>query len=104
MFDKKDYKHIVKEGETPKNKTWSKILSIIYIILAVAYLIMPVDYDINIIGKLDDFFIFMSAFCYLYSSFFSASNLKVAMMLKVISCVFAMLGAFTLLALSLFMK
>ena len=104
MFDKKNgYKYIVKESEKPQKNTWDKVLAITMLVLAIAYLIMPIDYDRGVIGRLDDFFIFMTAFCYLYASFFSGSNLRVAMLLKVISCVFAMLGAFTLLALSLFM-
>ena len=51
-----------------------KWLSAIFIILALAYLIMPIDYDGPVIGFVDDFFVFMAAFCFAFAQFSRKAN------------------------------
>ena len=91
---------IIEQTEVKKHKNkWLSLLSIILILIAVAYLIMPYDYDHNIVGKIDDFMFFMSAFCFLYSQFMSKYKVKAALILKMLSVVFVFIGALSLLLL-----
>lgn len=51
------------------NGKYMKWLSAFFMILSVAYLIMPIDYDKSALGYIDDFFIFMAAFCFTFAQF-----------------------------------
>ena len=91
---------IIEQTEVKKHKNkWLPLLSIILVLIAVAYLIMPYDYDHNLVGKIDDFMFFMSAFCFLYSQFMSKYKVKAALILKMLSVVFVFIGALSLLLL-----
>lgn len=46
-----------------------KWLSAFFMLLALAYLIMPIDFDGSIIGFVDDFLVFMAAFCFTFAQF-----------------------------------
>ena len=61
------------EAEAHKAKT-HRILGVIAIIIAVAYIIMPIDFDGSWAGFIDDFFIFMAGFCYCTSQFSKHAN------------------------------
>ncbi len=102
-INKKVYKKIVDEGASVSKKKTSKILSVFLFFIAIIYLILPYDFDVNIIGRIDDFFFFMSSFTYMYSCFVDENKLRVSLMLKMLSAAFCIIGALTLFAFSLFM-
>lgn len=52
-----------------KKNTTLKWLSAFFLLLAVAYIIMPIDFDGPIIGFFDDFFVFMASFCFTFTQF-----------------------------------
>lgn len=102
-INKKVYRNIVDEDADGSKKKTSKLISIILFIISIIYLILPYDYDVNVIGRIDDFFFFMSSFTYMYSCFVDENRLRVSLMLKMLSAAFCIIGALTLFALSLFM-
>ncbi len=74
-----------------------KTVSIILFILAIVYLIIPVDYDGSYLGLMDDFFFFMAAFSFLISSFLKSLNKKAQLKLEFIALTFLILGVAVLL-------
>ena len=105
MFsNKKRYEHIVTNNDAPKKNVAQKTISVLLFILSVGYIIIPYDFDKGVVGKIDDFFFFMAAFCNMYACFLEKHKLRVAMLLKVISGAFCVLGAMSLVLISLFLK
>ena len=98
----KNPKSVINDSINNKNDNtiYKKVLSIILFILAIIYVIIKVDFDTSLIGMLDDFFIFMSSFCYMYSQFLKV-KIKATILLKLVSLVFCFLGVATLLVLLL---
>lgn len=98
----KNPKSVINDSINNKNDNtiYKKVLSIILFILANIYVIIKVDFDTSLIGMLDDFFIFMSSFCYMYSQFLNM-KIRAALLLKMVSLVFCFLGVATLLVLLL---
>lgn len=98
----KNPKSVINDSINNKNDNtiYKKVLSIILFILSIIYVIIKVDFDTSLIGMLDDFFIFMSSFCYMYSQFLKV-KIKATILLKLVSLVFCFLGVATLLVLLL---
>lgn len=92
-------RHVFDENEPTSKREFRflKLLSIVLLIAAIVYLICPYDYDIGVVGKVDDFFFFMSAFCFVYSQFIKQA--RVALIMSMISVVCCFLGAVWLLLL-----
>lgn len=67
-------------------------LAVLFILAAIAYLVMPIDYDGPIIGFIDDFFVFMSAFCFTFSQFSKKVNKLVRRQLYTFSISFLVLA------------
>ncbi len=88
-------------GKKDENALYHKTFSIFLFFLSIIYIIMPIDYDGTIIGMIDDFFIFMSAFCYMYAQF-NKNKLSAYMLLKMVSLIFCFLGTIAFLLLSFF--
>lgn len=78
--------------EKPRKNTTMRWLAVLFIILAIAYLIMPIDYDGPIIGFIDDFFVFMSAFCFMFSQFSRKVNRIIRRQLYTFSISFLVLA------------
>lgn len=95
----KPNKFIVEENEQPKSFVWLRLLSLLSIVVAILYLIYPGDYDNGIIGRIDDFLFFMSAFCFAYSQFIDNMHARASIILAVVSILFCLLGAIWLLLL-----
>ncbi len=74
-----------------KNTTF-RWLAVLFILAAIAYLVMPIDYDGPIIGFIDDFFVFMSAFCFTFSQFSKKVNKLVRRQLYTFSISFLVLA------------
>ena len=70
----------------------SKLVSILLILLALVYIVMPLDYDGPLIGYIDDFFLFMAAFCYFICQFTESVSQKTKAFLNMISIIFCILG------------
>lgn len=81
------------------SNTGMKWLSIVLLILSIVYIIVPFDYDETIIGRADDFFLFMSAFCFMYAQFLR-NRISPYVLLKMLSAVFCFLGAVSLILLA----
>ena len=98
----KNPKSVINDSINNKNDNiiYKKVLSIILFILSIIYVIIKVDFDTSLIGMLDDFFIFMSSFCYMYSQFLNM-KIRAAVLLKMVSLVLCFLGVATLLVLLL---
>jgi len=58
--------HKSNNGNGKKCLKW---LSAIFMILSIAYIIIPLDYDNSALGYIDDFFIFMAAFCFAFAQY-----------------------------------
>ncbi len=100
----KNPKSIINDSINNKKDTllYKKLFSVFYFILSIIYVVVKIDFDETLIGMLDDFFIFMSSFCYMYAQFLKGS-VKAIVLLKLVSLVFCFLGVVTLLIL-LFVK
>lgn len=83
-----------------KHQTLMKSLAVVSMILAVVYIIMPVDFDGPIIGILDDFLFFMAAFCFCQAQFISTAKASAKRMLNLLALVFLLLGALWVLVLA----
>lgn len=75
-------------------------LSLLLFLLSIVYIVMPIDYDGPIVGVVDDFLLFMSAFCFMYSQLLSPVKLVAKTMLKMISLIFLLLGVVWIMVLS----
>ncbi|UKI44522.1 MAG: hypothetical protein L6U16_02920 [Porphyromonadaceae bacterium] len=52
-----------------------RIVGVVYMLLAIAYLVMPLDLDrVGWMGYIDDFFLFMSAFTFMNGAFQKAER------------------------------
>lgn len=69
-----------------------RTFAVIAMILAIVYIIMPIDFDGPLIGIIDDFFIFMAAFCFCQSQFINPSKISAKRSLNIISLIFLILG------------
>lgn len=100
----KNPKSVINDSINNKKDTllYKKLFSVFYFILSIIYVVVKIDFDETLIGMLDDFFIFMSSFCYIYAQFLKGS-VKAIVLLKLVSLVFCFLGVVTLLIL-LFVK
>ena len=81
---------------TPHRSSLGITLSIIALIAAIAYIIMPADFDGPIYGIIDDFCFFMAAFCYAQSQLINPSKVTARALLKRFSIIFICLGLITL--------
>ena len=104
LESKNRFKHIVADNRKTKNNNVSKIVSVLLFVLAIVYLILPYDFDKGIVGKVDDFFFFMAAFCNMYANFLEENKLRIILLLKVISGAFCVVGALCLVLLAIFLK
>lgn len=100
----KNPKSVINDSINNKKDTllYKKLFSVFYFILSIIYVVVKIDFDETLIGMFDDFFIFMSSFCYMYAQFLNGS-IKAIVLLKLVSLVFCFLGVVTLLIL-LFVK
>ena len=56
-----------------------RIVGVVYMLLAIAYLVMPLDLDrVGWMGYIDDFFLFMSAFTFMNGAFQKARSFVVS--------------------------
>lgn len=69
-----------------------KWLSALFLIIAIAYLIMPIDFDGPIIGFVDDFFVFMATFCFAYAQFSKKATETIRRQLYILSVSFMILA------------
>lgn len=69
-----------------------RTLAVIAMILAIVYIIMPIDFDGPLVGIIDDFFIFMAAFCFCQSQFINPAKISARRSLGIISLIFLILG------------
>ena len=69
-----------------------KVLGILIVILSIAYIIIPIDYDGPLIGMIDDFFLFMAAFCFCINQFTSSLHIAAKRKLNIISVTFCAVG------------
>lgn len=79
----------------------SKAFAIFLLILSIVYVIVSFDKSDLIVGVIDDFFIFMSAFCYVYAQFVKRKS-SAYMLLKMCSVVFCFIGVISIILLMLF--
>lgn len=82
------------------NTLTGKILAIAVLVAAIAYIIIPIDFDGPIYGLTDDFCFFMAAFCYAQSRFINPGKVSARNLLKRIALIFACLGIAALAILS----
>jgi len=72
--------------------TW-RVVSVLLLLAAIAYVVWTGDYDSRgIIGRVDDFFVFMAAFTLLHGSFQPAHRRYIRSQLRKLSCAFAVLA------------
>lgn len=91
----------MKQTISPRMLTTLRIAAVVYMILAIVYLVVPVDFDrVGWLGYVDDFFLFMSAFTFLNGSFQKAERAFIRRQLYVLSAVFFVLCPIWLLILS----
>ena len=69
-----------------------KWLAVLFLIISLIFLIMPIDFDGPIVGFIDDFFLFMAAFCFAFSQFSKKATPMVKKQLYVISLTFLILA------------
>ena len=77
-----------------------KVLSIASILFAIIYIVMPIDFDGPIIGIIDDFFVFMAAFCFCQAQFLKPEKYKAKHLLNLIALIFACLSLIWLMILA----
>lgn len=69
-----------------------RIVGVVYMLLAIAYLVMPLDLDrVGWMGYIDDFFLFMSAFIFMNGAFQKAEHAFIRRQLFLLSAVFFVL-------------
>ena len=69
-----------------------RIVGVVYMLLAIAYLVMPLDLDrVGWMGYIDDFFLFMSAFTFMNGGFPKAERAFIRRQLFLLSAVFFVL-------------
>ncbi|MDO4510780.1 MAG: hypothetical protein Q4B68_03060 [Bacteroidales bacterium] len=69
-----------------------RIVAVVYFLFAIAYVVMPVDFDrIGWMGYVDDFFLFMSAFTFLHGAFQKPERAFIRRQLFMLSAVFFVL-------------
>lgn len=76
----------------------------IFFVISIIYIVVPNDYDTSVVGYIDDFMFFMSAFCLLYAGFVDKYKVRSVVLLKMLSALFCLMGALTLFLLILFLK
>lgn len=81
-----------------------RVFSLIFFVVSIIYVVMPIDFDTSIVGYIDDFMFFMSAFCLLYAGFVDKYRVRSVVLLKMLSALFCFVGALTLFLLILFLK
>lgn len=97
MNDSKMNKQII----SPVKMKALRIGAVVYILLAIAYLVMPIDFDrIGWLGYLDDFFLFMSAFTFLNGAFQKPERAFIRRQFFLLSAVFFVLCPLWLLILT----
>ena len=78
-----------KNASKPRNNNVTfKWLAVLFLIVSIAFLVMPIDFDGPIVGFIDDFFLFMAAFCFAFSQFSKRATPIVKKQLYVISLTF----------------
>lgn len=81
----------IEEKAEPVQKS-SKLVSVLLMVLALVYIILPIDYDGPVIGYIDDFFLFMAAFCYFICQFAESIRPDTRKLLNMLSIIFCVLG------------
>ena len=89
MVKKKTGKNEEKAEAVQKS---SKSVSILLMVLALAYIVLPLDYDGPAIGYIDDFFLFMAALCYFICQFSESIQPRTRKLLNIISIILCILG------------
>lgn len=82
----------MKNVNSNNNSATAKWLAMAAMVLAIIYIIMPIDFDGPAIGIIDDFFFFMAAFCLCQSCFISSEKKTARRSLRRLSLIFACLG------------
>ena len=78
---------------SPKKLKMLRITSVITLILAIGYVVMPYDFDkMGLLGYVDDFFVFMAAFTFFNGSMQKAERQFIRKQLYMISLVFVMMA------------
>ena len=78
-----------------------RIVGVVYMLSAIAYLVMPLDFDrVGWMGYIDDFFLFMSAFTFMNGAFQKAERAFIRRQLFLLSAVFFVLCPIWLLVLT----
>lgn len=77
------------------NKTLfaQRIIAVVLLLLAIAYTVMPYDFDsCGVLGYVDDFFLFMAAFSFMQSTFQRPERHFLRRQLSMIAIVFLCLA------------
>lgn len=82
----------INEEIMPEGQKSSKLVSVLLVVLALAYIIVPLDYDGPVIGYIDDSFLFMAALCYFICQFAEFVTPKTKRLLNMVSIIFSVLG------------
>lgn len=82
----------INEDKEPEGRKSSKLVSILLIVLALVYIVLPLDYDGPVIGYIDDFFLFMAAFCYFICQFTESISPDTKKLLNTLSIILCILG------------
>ena len=78
-----------------------RIVGVVYMLLAIAYLVMPLDLDrVGWMGYIDDFFLFMSTFTFMNRAIQKAERAFIRRQLFLLSSVFFVLCSIWILILT----
>lgn len=78
-----------------------KCIGVFALLLSIGYLMAKFDFDDTLMGRVDDFLFFMSAFCFMYAQFMSIKNVRAIVLLKFLSLIFLFFGTVSLVVLFL---
>lgn len=75
FVNKNEYLDMKNESITPRKLKILRIVGFVYLLLAIAFVASPYDFDeVGWLGYVDDFFLFMSAFTFLNGAFQKAER------------------------------
>ncbi|MGN1246322.1 MAG: hypothetical protein ACI4UN_06780 [Muribaculaceae bacterium] len=83
---------MVTQIRIPSRSKLGITLAVLALAAAIAYIVMPYDYDGPLYGIIDDFCFFMAAFCFAQSQFISPLKVSARSLLKRISLFFLFIG------------
>ena len=77
---------------SPGKLKFTRIAAVVYLLMAIAYVAMPIDFDrVGWLGFVDDFFLFMSACTLLYGAFQKPERAFIRKQFFLLSAVFFVL-------------